>query len=322
MRELSHLAGVTIGGAAIILTVGGFTLTPAASGHGTVRPQAAVREWDQQARAARQAGVARQARAVRLAPGRPMAAHRAGLRPGNPMVRAQGQPSAATLLGSNVPEITSTNWAGFAATRPGQPFRYIQATFFVPYVNCATTPDSFSAHWAGLDGFDNGTVEQTGVEADCQGGKASYAAWWEMFPNFAIFPNIVVHPGDSIVASVFYRRSTRMFELSLTDTSDGQRFTRVSPCPPGSVCQRSSAEAISEPPANGAGTILPLSDFSAESFSGVRVTDQAGNRGTLRSSRWSTLRIVTKSAADGAILDQPTQLFQGMTFANYWMRSS
>jgi Peptidase A4 family len=290
MTKLPQTGRITAAAVVVILTAGAFALAPASG-------------------------------ARELSPGGP-APGPGRIEPGSPMAPAPGQAATAGPRSSTVTQVSSTNWGGYAAIRTGQPFRYVQATFFVPYVNCATTTDSFSAHWAGLDGFNTGTVEQTGVEADCQGGTPVYAAWWEMFPHFAIFPNIVVHPGDSIVASVFYQQRTRRFVLSLTDTSNGEHFTRVEACPSGSACQRASAEVISEPPADGQGNILPLSDFRAESFSGVRLTDQAGHRGTLRSARWNTVRITTRSAANGAVLDQPTQLFQGTTFDNYWMHSS
>jgi hypothetical protein len=76
---------------------------------------------------------------------------------------------------------------------------------------------------------------------------------------------------------------------------------------------------ISEPPSSGS-QILPLTDFRGESFTGVRVTDQTGHRGTLRSRRWNTVKIINVNPADNAVLDQPTQLFQGTAFDNYWMR--
>jgi hypothetical protein len=95
-------------------------------------------------------------------------------------------------FGTKAADVQSTNWAGYATTRPRHPFRYLQATFFVQYINCSTNPDSFSAHWAGLDGFDTGTVEQAGVLAACQGGIPAYDAWYEMFPDFPVYPNIAV----------------------------------------------------------------------------------------------------------------------------------
>jgi hypothetical protein len=235
------------------------------------------------------------------------------------MVLARGRRAGARWVAQRVREVPSTNWGGYASTLPGQPFRFMRGTFFVPYVNCSTTPDSFSAHWIGLDGFNTDTVEQAGVLAACSGGTPHYAAWYEMFPQFPVYPHIAIRPGDSVTVSVFFQRSTRRFAIVLTDTSNGAHFSRSLACPSGSTCQRTSAEAISEPPSSG-NQILPLTDFRAESFTGIRITDQAGHRGTLRSGRWNTVKIINVSSADNAVLDQPTQLFQGTAFDNYWMR--
>ena len=237
------------------------------------------------------------------------------------MVLARGRRAGARWLAQRAGEVQSTNWGGYAATMPGQPFRFIRGTFFVPYVNCSTTPDSFSAHWVGMDGFGTDTVEQAGVLAACNGGTPRYAAWYEMFPRFPVYPGIAIRPGDSVTVSLFFQRSTGRFTIVLTDTSNGAHFSRSLACPSGSTCQRSSVEVISEPPSSG-GQVLPLTDFRAESFTGIRVTDQAGHRGTLRSGGWDTVKIINVSAAHNAVLDQPTQLFQGTAFDNYWMRST
>ena len=66
----------------------------------------------------------------------------------------------------------SQNWGGYVAQQHGVKFRYVRATFFVPYVDCASTPSSFSGHWVGLDGAGNATVEQDGILAACQGDHA------------------------------------------------------------------------------------------------------------------------------------------------------
>jgi Peptidase A4 family len=204
---------------------------------------------------------------------------------------------------------------------PIQPFRFIGGTFFVPYVNCSATPDSFSAHWLGLDGFGTATVEQAGVLAACSGGTPHYAAWLEMFPRVPVYPHIAIRPGDSVTVSVFFQRSTRRFTIALADTSNGAHFSHSLPCPSGSTCRRTSAEAISEPPSSG-GQIQPLTDFRAASFTGIRITDQAGHRRTLRSGRWDTVKIINMNPADSTVLDQPSQLFHGTAFDNYWMRST
>jgi hypothetical protein len=317
MRDFSHLTGFALGGAAIVVAAGSFALTPAAGSHAVIRHQSVERYA---APGVRAAGATRQARERSAARAGAMTRARfLKIMPGGPMVLAGGSRAGARWVAQRASEVQSANWAGYAATRRGQPFRFVGGTFFVPYVNCSTTPDSFSAHWIGLDGFNTDTVEQAGVLAACSGGNPHYAAWYEMFPRVPVYPHIAIRPGDSVTVSVFFQRSTRRFMIALTDTSNGAHFSASLACLSGSTCQRASAEVISEPPSSGS-QILPLTDFRGESFTGVRVTDQTGHRGTLRSRRWNTVKIINVNPADNAVLDQPTQLFQGTAFDNYWMR--
>ena len=240
------------------------------------------------------------------------------LQPGGPIAVAGG---GQQLRGSDLystQNVVSDNWGGYAALRSGTKFRFIRATFFVPYVNCANTPSSFSGHWVGLDGLGNSTVEQDGLLAACNGGVPEYAVWYEMFPDPRVYQNVAVAPGDSTVATVDYSARSKKFTLSVADTTNGQHFTVTKPCPGGSTCPRTSVEAISEAPSNGS-SILPLTDFGAESYSSVKVTDRAGEHGGLRSSHWDTLSITTGNS-NGDVLDQPTQIFRGVAFEMYWMR--
>jgi hypothetical protein len=103
--------------------------------------------------------------------------------------------------------------------------------------------------------------------------------------------------------------------LSLTNTTNGKHFTQTLACPSGSPCQRSSAEVISEAPSNGTSS-LPLSNFRAESFTDVVVTNSHGQRGGLRAPGWGTFGVSTENNG-GAVLDQPTQIFRGKAFDCY-----
>jgi hypothetical protein len=217
--------------------------------------------------------------------------------------------------------VTSDNWGGFAAGHPGTRFRYIQGTFFVPYLDCARSPGAFSGHWVGIDGLGSPTVEQDGIVAACRGTTPVYASWYEMFPRPPVYSSMRVRPGNTIFASVAYSARTHRFTLTLTNTTNGQSFTVAKRCPSGSVCRRSSVEAISEAP-SGAHGPLPLADFRAESYTNVRATSQDGHRAGLRSRFWNTLSITTVSFGSGKLLDQPTSIYRGTAFGMYWMHSN
>ena len=257
--------------------------------------------------------------AAMAAPAAPRAGTLAHIKPGGPMAVPRHRSSAPAFSGKTI-NVVSQNWGGYVAQRHGVKFRYVRAAFFVPYIDCAGTPSSFSGHWVGLDGAGNGTVEQDGILAACQGATPVYSAWYEMFPLPPVYSSITMRPGNSIVASAYYNSGTGKFTLSLTNTTNGEHFTHTLACPSGSLCQRSSAEVISEAPSSGT-SILPLTNFRAESFTGVVLTNSHGQRAGLRAPWWDTFGVSTENNS-GALLDQPTQVFRGQAFDCYWMAQS
>jgi hypothetical protein len=255
--------------------------------------------------------------AAMAAPAAMKAGTLARVKPGGPMALPGHRPSAPWTFSGKTINVVSQNWGGYVTQQHGVKFRYVRATFFVPYVDCASTPSSFSGHWVGLDGAGNDTVEQDGILAACEGATPTYSAWYEMFPLPPVYATMTVRPGNSIVASSYYNTGTGKFTLSLTDTTNGEHFTHTLSCPAGSQCQRLSAEVISEAPSSGS-SILPLTNFRAESFSDIVVSDSNGQRAGLRAPWWGTFAVATENSG-GTVLDQPTQVFRGKAFDCYWM---
>src|SRR5260370_40828673 len=73
---------------------------------------------------------------------------------------------------------SSTNWSGYAAYNSGAASD-VKGSWVVPAVNCTgVTQNTYSSAWVGIDGYNDGTVEQTGTEQDCINGHASYYAWF------------------------------------------------------------------------------------------------------------------------------------------------
>jgi hypothetical protein len=232
----------------------------------------------------------------------------------HPMIRTPGASTSGT--------VTSGNWAGYAALpeHSSGKFRYVAATFTVPSVNCATTPSSFSVHWVGLDGFNSSTVEQDGVESDCDGSTPTYSAWWETFPGNSIQTVFSVNAGDAVTASVFFEAASGahhdMYNIVLTDITSGQHFNLWKPCG-ASSCSNNSAEIISEAPSNGSG-ILPLADYGLESFVNIKVHDKSGQKGGISSSNWKHDKIIQASATTHDLLASPSTLFGSHAFSNTW----
>ena len=249
------------------------------------------------------------------APGRPPA-----LRLSGPMVPAADRAGPGRVVDGRNVVVHSLNWAGYAAARAGTAFRSVRATFFVPYIDCRSTPGSYSSHWVGLDGLGSSSVEQLGVAAGCAGSQPQYYAWYEMYPK-PVSGVFAVKAGNAIVASVYYQAQHRRFILTLRDLTTGRHFIRSEKCA-AKTCLRSSAEVISEAPSDTSGNILPLADYRAASFSGVGLTSSAGHRGGLVSRWWSTYQIIGVGQSSRQVTQQPTSLFRGQAFTNYWIREN
>jgi peptidase A4-like protein len=207
-----------------------------------------------------------------------------------------------------VTSVTTTNWAGYAAT--GQTFTKASATFSDPSVNCTTTPNAFSYHWVGLDGFNNGTVEQDGVASFCYQGVTYYWAWYELYPQSPVTA-FNINPGDAVNASVTYAGSGN-YTLKLTDVTSGQSFSVKKPCGATS-CANASAEVISEgyPSAPYTGT----ADYGIEPYVNIAFTDALGHTGGVTDSTWASWKITEQGTVVDAV---PSSLWGGKAFDNTW----
>jgi Peptidase A4 family len=202
--------------------------------------------------------------------------------------------------------ISSNNWAGFATY--GDHFRFVSATYTIPSLNCAISPDgSFDSEWVGLDGYTSNTVEQVGDFAECSGGTPSYFAFYEMFPSASVsFSG--VSPGDSITASVFFNGSK--WVLSLVDNTNGaEGFTTTQSCPSGSTCRNANAEIISEVP-NGGPPTASLADYGIVGFTQIAITDTASHHFNILSPNWKNDKIseVNLSVQHGDLMQSPSKL--------------
>lgn len=147
--------------------------------------------------------------------------------------------------------VDSTNWSGYADTADSsRVVSYVQQLFTIPNVDCADSTigsagDALWSDWVGLDGFNDNTVEQTGVAADCTStsAPATYFAFYEMFPDDAVtFTG--VSPGDEIL--VIASKVATGWNLVLEDRSINGEINTVQPCPTGSTCKDASGEVITE----------------------------------------------------------------------------
>ncbi|MFF7154236.1 G1 family glutamic endopeptidase [Streptomyces sp. NPDC008139] len=173
------------------------------------------------------------------------------------------------LIGPNsrIVHSTSSNWAGYAAT--GSTFTSVSASWVQPSVTC-TSATTYSSFWIGLDGDGSNSVEQTGTEADCSGGRAVYSSWYEMYPAYPVNYSNAVSPGDHFTSTVSTNGSGS-FTLTLSDTTKNWTKTTTKTLQGASLA---SAEIIAEAPSSSTG-VLPLAHFSTASFTNATANGQA-----------------------------------------------
>ncbi len=198
--------------------------------------------------------------------------------------------------------------------------------FTVPSINCtvpATSGEPHAGFWDGLDGYADSTVEQTGVAATCLGTTPKYYAWYEMYPLDPVALSITgFGPGDAVSVSVYFNATTRQYQLTFDDITQGAGFVASQPCPSGSTCGNSSAGVITEAPYSG--RMLSLADFGNAFYSGATVTSRNGTRGNLGDGYlWSSNEI---DMTDGSkVLAEPgplSNLGETSAFPINWVAST
>jgi peptidase A4-like protein len=230
-------------------------------------------------------------------------------------------PASALAAGANhgldlrVTHGTSQNWSGYDLIGPG-PYESVSASWTQPAVNCAKTRNGYAAFWTGIDGATSETVEQTGTEGDCAAGKATYGAWYEMYPKGSVRIAEPVLPGDQVSASVTYLGKAlfgliSQFSLVLSDSTQGWTHTVDAWI---RTPKLASAEAIAEAPSSDILGELPLSDFGTSSFSSFSAN------GSTVTALTPGLEPVTMITSLGVVKAEPSALHLG-SFSDTWLHS-
>jgi len=213
-----------------------------------------------------------------------------------------------------VKERISSNWAGYAVatdlkTPQSNAVSDVKGQWVVPSVS-ASTSDTFSGVWIGIDGYYSVTVEQIGTEQDFINGHPIYDAWFEIYPSLSQVINYPVSPGDTMTAEIKYIGKSQ-FQLTLNDKSfdsaihSDWNFSIIKKT---NVTLRQSAEWIVEAPWVVSGGLHPMADFGSVDFSDAQATIN-GHTGTIKDSAWHkdalTMVMVT---SDGITQAQPSVL--------------
>ena len=196
-------------------------------------------------------------------------------------------PAAAAPLqfGALSAASTSANWAGYVVSAPGASFSDVKGTWVEPTASC-TTANTASAFWIGLGGAAQASagLEQIGSSADCQSGRPSYYAWYEILPAAAVIVPVRLAPGDTITAEVVASDTT--FTFTLADVTTGASFTKIATVANPAV---DTAEWIAEAPSLCVSKckILPLANFGSVGFSAASATANT-HTGTISDTLWTS----------------------------------
>jgi len=232
-----------------------------------------------------------------------------GFRPGGPIQLVGPVTTVSSNLRGIRHQAQSSNWSGYAATTGT--YTSVSASWTEPTGTCSGSA-KYSSFWVGLDGYNSGSVEQTGSEVDCSGSTPLYYAWYEMYPNPSVSYSNRVRPGDHFNSSVTYTGSNH-FSLFIQDTTQGWSHTTTGTL---AGAPRSSAEVIVEAPCcTSSGGILPLANFGT-----VHITGSLANGAALGNAGGVTQIIMVNSA--GAAKDSVSSLTSGENFSATWLRSN
>jgi len=225
----------------------------------------------------------------------------------------------ATINGSH--RFTSRNWDGYLTYTSSEStdFSTVAASWIQPTVTCEAK-NAWTVFWIGLDGWFNDTVEQGGTQAQCGtvGGTPAYSMWWEMYPTNSIQTVLVINPGDEITASVRFVAATSVFTIKVTDVTSGKSFTRREQCASGLTCDRSSADVITEDVGRYGGSgYFPLANYGTMGYTKAKVTDTAGETGTISASEWLNSSVTEKEGTTTYATVTPLSA-HGSSFDTVW----
>jgi hypothetical protein len=224
-------------------------------------------------------------------------------------------PTPTAGVRASVSQTSSTNWGGYADTTVTNAVSYVAGTWVQPSVTCPTRGTLYAAFWVGIDGYSSSTVEQDGTLAECAHGKATYSAWWELYPLNSIqtIGSMTVKAGDSINATVTY--TSAGFTMAIKDLTAGTSFSKTATQ---SGTSRNSAECIAERPSVGS-SLSKLADFTSMKFTTCRTTISGTNVGIGSA---STVNAITMVDNSGLTLASVSTTSSAGAFTVTWVRSS
>ena len=203
---------------------------------------------------------------------------------------------------------TSENWSGMVAgsnlnrvTRGS--VTGVVGSFRVPTI---TRPSNgraaYCSAWVGIDGYNNGTVQQIGIEADWDPvhNRPTYYAWTEFYPSPALeIVGLPINDNDLFTVSVTLTNSvTGQFRSVITNVTHNVSYTVPSRYTINRNAQCASAEWIVEAPyENG---ILPLAPYGTITWTACQANVN-NVVGAITNSAWNAVKLSMVNSSNHVI---------------------
>ena len=173
------------------------------------------------------------------------------------------------------PGMTSSNWAGYVLSGGAGGYQAVSGEWVVPTLNCASLPNSSTADWVGVNGF-NGIsgLFQDGTLSRCTNGRQVNTAWWtDEAYGFLTQSLFGVNAGDLINAQV-YQQTSGVWVYYVKDLTTGQSSSSAEAYSGAGL----TAEWIAEDPGNpSTGGLDTLANFGVVTFTDFGLTVPAGS---------------------------------------------
>jgi hypothetical protein len=135
---------------------------------------------------------------------------------------ALAQPVALAASASS--QATSNNWSGYVMTGSG--YTSVTGTFTVPKV-VRYVAGSTVSEWVGIDGWDNASLIQAGVNEIPMGpGVSLVEPWWQVLPySQRLATGVMTRAGDTVSVTIG-EKVPGTWAITLADDTNGDVFTK------------------------------------------------------------------------------------------------
>ncbi|MEM4108842.1 MAG: G1 family glutamic endopeptidase, partial [Conexivisphaerales archaeon] len=233
-----------------------------------------------------------------------------------PLALSVSQAPSGAIFKENIGESSSQslNWAGYVIPSSDFSVNDVYGSWIIPTVN--TGGNSYVAFWVGIDGYNDSTVEQTGILAEPSGhgphSSTIYKVWYEFYPASPVYAAFTASAGDNVNATVSYNPTTGNFTTSITVYStSGKVVGTLTHTQKVKGALDDSAEWIVEAPSS-TGSILPLANFGTvyfgKDYTGFSGTNYATIGGSTRPISLFSYVSITMVSTSGTPMATPSTL--------------